>query len=121
MKRVDYSGQTGAQSEPREGDIDQYSVEQIDEDGAPTTEPSRAGLGPQATADQKLGVLDSGREDVRIGFADEQIENVSIDEDKSEDAMEDIDSGIRSASKLKRKPHESGPAVPVGANKASYQ
>ena len=45
MKRVDYQAQNGSQPRGLEGDIDQYSVEQIDEDAAPTTEPSRAGVG----------------------------------------------------------------------------
>lgn len=53
MKRVDYSGPNGAQSAGREGDIDQYSVEQIEEDAAPTTEPSRAGIGAMNTTDQR--------------------------------------------------------------------
>jgi hypothetical protein len=35
--------------------------------------------------------MDSGRDEARIAYADEQIDNVSIDEDKSEDGIDEID------------------------------
>lgn len=57
----------------------------------PTTEPSRAGVGQQAQPDQRIGPMDSGRDEARIAYADEQIDNVSIDEDKSEDGIDEID------------------------------
>lgn len=66
-------------------------MEQIDDDGIPTTEPSRAGLGHQQPADDqpRSRNISMARDDGngQGGYIDEHepIDNVMIDEDEDEE------------------------------------